>query len=174
MGADGQGEGKDGTGRGSGGKAASLPEYPFMLPRAGRSKGSSVKRQAWENGSGCRVTSEVSKAPQGGLFPVPCSPADAQGGCALLSNPPEASPPEMHLQMVHRCSHGGGHFVRTWFHSEICDVQALAILVSEGLGARPLRDIDPQTGLKGSGTARYLLVFPRPTAQLSRTSAILA
>lgn len=173
MGADGQGEGKDGTGRGSGSKAASLPEYPFMLLRAGGSKGSSVRRQVWESGSCCRLTSEGSKAPQGGLFPVPLlmHREDVPYFQIFLRHPLQRRTCKWSTDAPM-----GEATLR--FHSEICDVEALAILVSEGVGARPLRDTDPQTGVKGSRPARlresYLLVFPRPSAQLPRNSAILA
>lgn len=130
MGADGQGEEKAAAGRGSGSKAASLPEYSFMPPRAGGSKGSRTRRQAWKSRSRCcRLTGEEGKDPWGQTLPFPAPRLkhreDALHFQILLMCPP----PETHLQMVHKCAHGGGHLERSWLYSEIDAVEALATLV---------------------------------------------
>lgn len=127
MGADRQGEGKDAAGRGSGSKAASLPEYSFMPPRAG---GSRTRRQAWKSRSRCcRLTGEESEDPWGQtlLFPAPLLKhrEDAPHFQILLMCPP----PETHLQMVHKCAHRGGHLEQSWLYTRIDAVEALATLV---------------------------------------------
>lgn len=102
----------------------------------------------------------------------PRSPADAREDVphfqTLLM-----SPLQRHLQMFHKCSHGGGHIGRAWLYGEIYNMRALAILVSEELRARPLQRYWSSGWGEGPWPSvlrgRHLLLFPGPTTQLPRT-----
>lgn len=125
-----------------------------------------MKRQAWETESCCRLTGETARTNPQHRPSFPHSPADAQGGCTPFSNHPDMVPPETHLQMVHKCSHGKGCFEGSQFHSETAMWKLWLPWSQKDLGPAPSRDTGPQAGLKGPGPAwlreDICLVFPGP------------
>lgn len=105
--------------------------------RAGAGDASSVRRQFWATGSCCGLAGGVSKdkpllSPQ-----------------IILMCPP----PETHLQMAHRCSHGEAALRDPGFPVRSVMRKLWLPWFQKGLGPGLSRDAGPQAGVKGPGPA---------------------